>query len=263
MPGRRRRGCPVGSCEDRANRFGDAGLWATLGCAFLLNALDSFAGSRLLLVCLLPLAYWAFVHFAERRRCYELRGGLGAFALGAVGVAWGAALAFIPPASLALGSETLWLTARTAALFLLWLGEELIWRGLLLRVLEPRIGSALALAATSIAFAAWHLTGDPFFLVELTAAGTMAGAAYLYTRRLWMSVGLHVGWNLVVVYTPDSRSLLSYLAVLLLQLLTTVTLLLLARRRARLVRAPWLKGAWRKAGMTATPAQPMSQTVST
>ena len=76
--------------------------------------------------------------------------------------------------------------------------EELIWRGLLLRFLEPRIGSGLALAATAIGFAVWHLTSSPYYLIDLAAAGALFGAAYLCTRRLWMSIGLHTGWNLAV-----------------------------------------------------------------
>lgn len=240
-------GLPFPETEDLANHVGDAGLWATLGCAFLLSRLDSFAGRSVLWLCLVPLTYWAFVRFAERRRCEELRGGLVGFAQGAGGLAWGAVLALVPLGVAALLSGTALegtsLAPRTLTLiFLFALSEELVWRGLLLRILEARIGSGLALAATAIGFAAWHLTGDPFYLLQLAAAGAMLGAAYLCTRRLWLAVGLHFGWNLVVGATESGYyGLLGFAAVLVLELLTVVAFVLVAQRRGRLLPAPWAK----------------------
>ena len=117
------------------------------------------------------------------------------------------------------------------ATFVYALCEELIWRGLLLRFLEPRIGSGLALAATAIGFAVWHLTSSPYYLIDLAAAGALFGAAYLCTRRLWMSIGLHTGWNLAVdaLATRDGMTtLLSFGAVLLLHVFATTVLLVVA-----------------------------------
>jgi membrane protease YdiL (CAAX protease family) len=266
-------GLPVtlGTDADREVRVGDAGLWAAFGCAFLLGMLDSFAGWRALWLCTVTLAYWAFVHFAERRRCDELRGGLGALGQGAAGLAWGVVLALIPPAAVALGSgpglEAVSLPVRMVAVyFLLALSEELLWRGLLLRYLEPRIGSGMALVATAIGFAAWHLTWNPVYLLHLAAAGAMFGAAYLCTRRLWLSVGLHAGWNLTlaVLWTGDTGfTLPSYATVLVLQVLAMAVLLVVAHRRCRLVPAPWVtRRRTAEVEAAASPAEAVTQIVS-
>jgi hypothetical protein len=56
-----------------------------------------------------------------------------------------------------------------------------------------------ALAVTSLLFAVLHLfnPGATLFaaLAIASEAGIMLGAAYMLTRRLWLAVGLHAGWN--------------------------------------------------------------------
>jgi membrane protease YdiL (CAAX protease family) len=77
--------------------------------------------------------------------------------------------------------------------------EELIYRGVLFRVTEEYLGSSIALIATSAFFGARHL-GNPdatligaiFVAIE---AGILLAAAYMLTRRLWLSIGLHMSWN--------------------------------------------------------------------
>lgn len=78
--------------------------------------------------------------------------------------------------------------------------EELLFRGILLRILERPLGTWGALAITSILFALGHLPNDGItaLAVGTTAvAGLMLGAAYLATRRLWLTIGLHFAWNFV------------------------------------------------------------------
>jgi membrane protease YdiL (CAAX protease family) len=77
--------------------------------------------------------------------------------------------------------------------------EELVVRGVVLRTLEHWFGTWLALAATAALFGALHL-GNPgaTWLSALTVAltgGLVLGLAYVATRRLWLSVGLHFGVN--------------------------------------------------------------------
>ncbi|MBD1204801.1 MAG: CPBP family intramembrane metalloprotease [Rhodobacteraceae bacterium] len=77
--------------------------------------------------------------------------------------------------------------------------EELIYRGVLFRVAEEYLGSFIALIATSAFFGARHL-GNPdatiigAIFVSLEA-GLLLAAAYMLTRRLWLSIGLHMSWN--------------------------------------------------------------------
>ena len=77
--------------------------------------------------------------------------------------------------------------------------EELIFRGALMRILEEYLGSWVALLLSALVFGFTHLlnpagtlTGAIFISIE---AGLLLGAAYLLTRRLWMSMGFHMSWN--------------------------------------------------------------------
>lgn len=77
--------------------------------------------------------------------------------------------------------------------------EEILFRGVLLRHIEALLGTWAALILTSILFGAAHLANPNASLFAAFAiameAGILLGAAYLYTRRLWLAVGLHAGWN--------------------------------------------------------------------
>jgi membrane protease YdiL (CAAX protease family) len=160
----------------------------------------------LLMVVLALAVYWAFVRFVENRPVSELStaGGGAEFAMGLLlgfglysvtililfllgyyrveGLnPWMAMLPFVP-------------LAISSAFF-----EELIYRGVLFRVTEEYLGSWIALIATSAFFGARHL-GNPdatligaiFVAIE---AGILLAAAYMLTRRLWLSIGLHMSWN--------------------------------------------------------------------
>lgn len=77
--------------------------------------------------------------------------------------------------------------------------EELLFRGAVHRIVEEWLGSWIALVVSSLAFGFVHLlnpagtvTGALFISVE---AGLLLAAAYMLTRRLWMSMGFHASWN--------------------------------------------------------------------
>ncbi|MDG9681300.1 type II CAAX endopeptidase family protein [Streptomyces sp. DH18] len=77
--------------------------------------------------------------------------------------------------------------------------EELIFRGVLFRIIEERAGTWIALALTGILFGASHLLNPNASLWGAFAiaieAGAMLAAAYAATRNLWLPIGLHFGWN--------------------------------------------------------------------
>ncbi|MGW6131428.1 CPBP family intramembrane glutamic endopeptidase [Cellulomonas sp. NPDC055163] len=77
--------------------------------------------------------------------------------------------------------------------------EELLFRGVLFRVVEERAGTWGALLLTSVLFGAVHLTNPHATVWGAVAiaveAGAMLGAAYVATRTLWLPIGLHFGWN--------------------------------------------------------------------
>ncbi|MGH8880493.1 MAG: lysostaphin resistance A-like protein, partial [Stackebrandtia sp.] len=77
--------------------------------------------------------------------------------------------------------------------------EELMWRGLLFRILEERVGTWISLIVTGLLFGLSHLSNPNADLWGVAAialgAGGMLAAAYAATRKLWVPIGLHFGWN--------------------------------------------------------------------
>jgi membrane protease YdiL (CAAX protease family) len=79
--------------------------------------------------------------------------------------------------------------------------EELIFRGVLHRSVESIFGSWAGILAASLAFGLIHMLnpgaeigGAIYICIE---AGLLLSAAYLVTRRLWICIGFHMGWNYV------------------------------------------------------------------
>jgi membrane protease YdiL (CAAX protease family) len=77
--------------------------------------------------------------------------------------------------------------------------EELIFRGVLFRIVEESLGSWISLLISSFVFGFIHLInpagtvmGALFISIE---AGVLLGAAYMLTRLLWVSIGFHICWN--------------------------------------------------------------------
>lgn len=77
--------------------------------------------------------------------------------------------------------------------------EEILFRGLLYRALSQTVGTWLALASTAALFGAAHAFNPGASVVSSLAigleAGLLLGAAYAWTKRLWLPIGLHAGWN--------------------------------------------------------------------
>ncbi|MET8068027.1 CPBP family intramembrane glutamic endopeptidase, partial [Micromonospora sp. NPDC005313] len=77
--------------------------------------------------------------------------------------------------------------------------EELMFRGLLFRLIEERLGTWLSLLLTGVLFGLVHLLNPDASLWGATAiaieAGFMLAACYAATRNLWVPIGLHFGWN--------------------------------------------------------------------
>jgi hypothetical protein len=77
--------------------------------------------------------------------------------------------------------------------------EELMFRGVLFRIVEERIGTWIALVLTGALFGLSHLLNPHASLWGAVAiaieAGGMLTAAYVATRKLWVPIGLHFGWN--------------------------------------------------------------------
>ena len=124
-------------------------------------------------------------------------GGLFALAVGLTAAAGGYRV-------LSLNPHFAWL--MPAVLFLcVAVFEETVFRGYILQTLEARWGSGVAVAGSSAAFGLVHLLNPvggvspaeklagPLFIVF--EAGILMSAGFLLTRRLWLPIGLHWGWN--------------------------------------------------------------------
>jgi uncharacterized protein len=164
------------------------------------------------------LLYWGFVRLTERRRVSELGGGwLGALQ-GVAGLGLGAGLFAVIVGVLALAGAygvfghdqwvvVQWSVPAAAVAF----REELLYRGVIQRVSEERLGTWLALAFASVWFGLEHADNPHAGLFDgvLMAlfGGLLLGACFLATRRLWLAIGAHAAWNFVeggVFGTPVS-----------------------------------------------------------
>ena len=79
--------------------------------------------------------------------------------------------------------------------------EESMMRGFVLgHMLDVGMNRFLALFISAFLFACMHL-GNPgmtnFTLLNLTLAGVLLGATYIYTRNLWFPISLHLFWNFI------------------------------------------------------------------
>jgi hypothetical protein len=78
-------------------------------------------------------------------------------------------------------------------------GEELVFRGVIFRMTEERLGTAAALIVSSLLFGLVHAANVGATTVSTAAialeAGALLGIAYSASRSLWLPIGLHFGWN--------------------------------------------------------------------
>jgi CAAX protease family protein len=150
-------------------------------------------------------AYRLFVRWLEGRQATEIgRPVAREFVLG---TALGSSLVLSVAGALALGGwfhltgHTPWhfaliplAAAGTAAVM-----EELLVRGIVLRILEEKLGSWLALAITAALFGLLHASNRGATTWSIIAvslsAGLILGSAFVLTRRLWLPIGLHFGVN--------------------------------------------------------------------
>jgi membrane protease YdiL (CAAX protease family) len=94
--------------------------------------------------------------------------------------------------------------ARVAPLFagatLAAVGEEIIFRGVLVRILRDAFNAPVAIAVSSLLFGGIHaLNPDATLAGEIgiaLEAGVLLGLAYLWTGSVWLPIGIHLGWNL-------------------------------------------------------------------
>lgn len=92
------------------------------------------------------------------------------------------------------GLRLAFLIAATSAV-----GEELLFRGVLFRILEDSFGTGASLIFTAMLFGVMH-AGNPgasYFstLGVALEAGVLLAVAYAWSRNLWLVIALHFAWN--------------------------------------------------------------------
>ena len=239
--------------------------------------------NRALAQCLLRavpalIAYVLLVRLLERRPLSELawrkllpdstRGVLGGFGLfsAVVGVL------YLLGSYHVIGSnpDAHWLAALLVVGLGAGVGEEIMFRGVLFRIVEEGLGSWAALIISALFFGAVHL-GNPGATLWSSAAiaieaGLLFGLLYHVTRSLYACMGLHAAWNFTqgTVYgipvsgtaadgwLVSSRSGPDWLSggvfgaeasvvALVACSLCTLALLIIAMRRRSIVRPSWLR----------------------
>ncbi|KAB8061052.1 CPBP family intramembrane metalloprotease [Janthinobacterium sp. FT14W] len=88
-----------------------------------------------------------------------------------------------------------------AELLLVGMAEEMMFRGVIFGVTERALGSKAAIVISALVFSLAHLPNAGFSLLAiagLVTYGVLQAALYLQTRRLWVCIGTHVGWNYCV-----------------------------------------------------------------
>lgn len=77
--------------------------------------------------------------------------------------------------------------------------EEILFRGVIFRVLEELTGTRGALTISALLFGGLHLLNPGATvwgaLAIAVEGGLMLGAVYASTRSLWLPIGIHFGWN--------------------------------------------------------------------
>ncbi|HEY0335425.1 MAG TPA: type II CAAX endopeptidase family protein [Stenotrophomonas sp.] len=189
------------------------GLLPLIDTAFHPTAQALSAIRRVGILLVAVLAYWAYVRWHEKRAPTELRPKPLPVVLGGMG---GAALVGLPIAALfALGAyEAVALRGFSSALMgvagvivIAATLEELVYRCLLLRVMERSCGTTWALAIQAVVFAMEHLgnveqgdVGDAAtMLVSVTLLGLLWGGLFVLTRNLWVVAAHHAAWNFTIL----------------------------------------------------------------
>lgn len=87
--------------------------------------------------------------------------------------------------------------------------EEVIVRGVVLRLAWRVCGPLVAFVASSLLFGVGHIANPDATLFTTACvaieAGIMLGSFYALTGRLWVSIGVHAGWNFTQGYLFGAR----------------------------------------------------------
>lgn len=77
--------------------------------------------------------------------------------------------------------------------------EEILFRGVLFRIIEERAGTVVAVVVSSLLFGGLHLLNPAATVWGAVAiaiqGGLLSAGCFVLTRKLWLPIGFHLGWN--------------------------------------------------------------------
>ncbi|CAM3358757.1 CPBP family intramembrane glutamic endopeptidase [Kibdelosporangium persicum] len=78
--------------------------------------------------------------------------------------------------------------------------EEVLFRGILFRIMQEHLGTVITLVTSSVLFGLTHLLNENATVwgaISIAlSGGALTGAAYVATGSLWLPIGVHFAWNL-------------------------------------------------------------------
>ena len=85
--------------------------------------------------------------------------------------------------------------------FVVAVGEEIVFRGIMFRLLDSQFNLWVALIISAIVFGAAHIINPNATVVSTVgislASGVLFGLLFKYYRTLWVPIGIHWSWNFV------------------------------------------------------------------
>ena len=87
------------------------------------------------------------------------------------------------------------------AYFVVAVGEEIVFRGIMFRLLDSQFNLWVAMIISAIVFGAAHIINPNATVVSSVgislATGVLFGLLFKYYRTLWVPIGIHWSWNFV------------------------------------------------------------------
>lgn len=183
--------------------------------AFHLGEADTSAVRRVGILLVVILAYWAVVRLIEKRAIVELRFAPRGIVLGALS---GATLISVTTLSLFAAGIYEVTAVRGLQSGLLGVGsviliaamlEEVMFRGVLFRMLENIWGTLPALWIQSLLFALPHLenvegaglVASLTTVISVMLIGAFWALVFVHTRNLWIVGVNHAAWNFAIMLT--------------------------------------------------------------
>lgn len=77
--------------------------------------------------------------------------------------------------------------------------EEILFRGIVFRIIEEKLGSYFSLIISATIFGLIHMLNPNSSLIAgiglAIQAGLLLASAYIYSRNLWLPIAIHFAWN--------------------------------------------------------------------